>query len=147
MPTDDSLEKPLMLGKIEGRRKRECQRMRWLDGITDEHELGQTPGDDEGQGGLAWCSPRCCRGGHAWVTEQQPAHAVFPILSQEKSHHLRLLLALEPHNANRHPSLQHYASALVLRDADLFERGFYYFFFFVFYLLSLSIWSREDFQA
>ena len=34
MRTDDSLEKFLMLGKIEGRR-RGCQRMRWLDGITD----------------------------------------------------------------------------------------------------------------
>ena len=33
--TDDSLEKSLMLGKIEGRRRRECQRVRWLDGITD----------------------------------------------------------------------------------------------------------------
>ena len=33
--TADSLEKPLMLGKIEGRRKRGQQRMRWLDGITD----------------------------------------------------------------------------------------------------------------
>ena len=33
MRTDDSLEKFLMLGKIEGRR-RGCQRMRWLDGIT-----------------------------------------------------------------------------------------------------------------
>jgi len=31
----DSFEKPLMLGKIEGRRRRERQRMRWLDGITD----------------------------------------------------------------------------------------------------------------
>ena len=35
MRKDDSLEKSLMLGKIEGRRKREHQRMRWLDGITD----------------------------------------------------------------------------------------------------------------
>ena len=35
MGTDDSLEKSLMLENIEGRRKRECQRMRWLDGITD----------------------------------------------------------------------------------------------------------------
>ena len=34
MQTDDSLEKSLMLGKIEGRKKG-CQRMRWLDGITD----------------------------------------------------------------------------------------------------------------
>ena len=31
----DSLEKTMMLGKIEGRRRRGCQRMRWLDGITD----------------------------------------------------------------------------------------------------------------
>ena len=35
MQTDDSLEKSLMLGKIEGRSKRGCQRMRWLDGITN----------------------------------------------------------------------------------------------------------------
>ena len=35
MQRDDSLEKTLMLGKIEGRRKRGQQRMRWLDGITD----------------------------------------------------------------------------------------------------------------
>ena len=35
MPRTDSLEKTLMLGKIEGRRRREQQRMRWLDGITD----------------------------------------------------------------------------------------------------------------
>ena len=35
----DSLEKPLMLGKIEGRRKRGQQRMRWLDGITDSMDM------------------------------------------------------------------------------------------------------------
>ena len=35
MLRDDSLEKTLMLGKIEGRRRRGRQRMRWLDGITD----------------------------------------------------------------------------------------------------------------
>ena len=35
MWTDESLEKSLMLGKIEGRRRRGCQRMRWLDGITE----------------------------------------------------------------------------------------------------------------
>ena len=36
----DSLEKTLMLGKIEGRRKRGRQRMRWLDGITDSVDMG-----------------------------------------------------------------------------------------------------------
>ena len=34
----DSLEKTLMLEKIEGRRRRGCQRMRWLDGITDSKD-------------------------------------------------------------------------------------------------------------
>ena len=36
----DSLEKTLMLGKIEGRRRREPQRMRWLDGIADSMDMG-----------------------------------------------------------------------------------------------------------
>ena len=36
----DSVEKTLMLGKIEGRRRREQQRMRWLDGITDSMDMG-----------------------------------------------------------------------------------------------------------
>ena len=36
----DSLEKTLMLGKIEGRRRRERQKMRWLDGITNSMEMG-----------------------------------------------------------------------------------------------------------
>ena len=37
----DSLEKTLMLGKIEGRRRREQQRMRWLDGITDSMDMSK----------------------------------------------------------------------------------------------------------
>ena len=39
MQTADSLEKSLMLGKIEGRRRRERQRMSWLDGITDSMDM------------------------------------------------------------------------------------------------------------
>ena len=39
MQTANSLEKPLMLGKIEGRRRRGWQRMRWLDGITDSMDM------------------------------------------------------------------------------------------------------------
>ena len=39
MPRADSLEKTLMLGKMEGRRKRGQQRMRWLDGITDSMDM------------------------------------------------------------------------------------------------------------
>ena len=40
MQRTDSLEKTLMLGKIEGRRRRGRQRMRWLDGITDSMDIG-----------------------------------------------------------------------------------------------------------
>ena len=40
MQRDDSFEKTLMLGKIEGRRRRRRQRMRWLDGITDSMDMG-----------------------------------------------------------------------------------------------------------
>ena len=39
MQTADSLEKTLMLGRIGGRRRRERQRIRWLDGITDSMEM------------------------------------------------------------------------------------------------------------
>ena len=39
MQRSDSLEKTLMLGKIEGRRRRGRQRMRWLDGITDSMDM------------------------------------------------------------------------------------------------------------
>ena len=40
MQRADSLEKTLMLGEIEGRRRRGRQRMRWLDGITDSMDMG-----------------------------------------------------------------------------------------------------------
>ena len=39
MQRTDSLENTLMLGKIEGRRRRERQRMKWLDGITDSMDM------------------------------------------------------------------------------------------------------------
>ena len=54
MRRTDSLEQTLMLGKIEGRRRRKWwQSMRWLDG----HEFEQAPGVGDGQRGLACCSP------------------------------------------------------------------------------------------
>ena len=59
MQRADSLEKTLMLGKIEGRRRRGWQRMRWLDGIIklNGHEFEQTLGDSERQGSQVCCSP------------------------------------------------------------------------------------------
>ena len=55
----DSLEKTLMLGKIEGKMRRGQQRIRWLDNITDsvDMNLSITPRDNGGQKSLACCSP------------------------------------------------------------------------------------------
>ena len=55
----DSLGRTLMLGEIEGGRRREWQEMRWLDGISlsNGHESEQTPGDGEGEGSMVCCSP------------------------------------------------------------------------------------------
>ena len=60
MQRADSSEKTLMLGKIEGGRRRGRQRMRWLDGITmafSRHEFGQSLRDSGGQSNLACCGP------------------------------------------------------------------------------------------
>ena len=58
MQRANSLEKTLMLGKIEGRRRRGRQRMAGWHHRLDGHEFEWTPGVGDGQGGLACCDSR-----------------------------------------------------------------------------------------
>jgi len=65
MQTANSLEKTLMLGKIEGKRRRGQQRMRWLDSITDSVRMNLGKFWEVVRDGEAWCAAV------QWVTKSQ----------------------------------------------------------------------------
>ena len=96
MQRADSLEKTLMLGKIEGRRRRVQQRTRWLDDIADSMDMCLSKlRVGNGQGGLACCSAWGLKESDTtewlnWTALRRQWDNIFKVL-KEKNGHLEIL--------------------------------------------------------
>ena len=106
MGRTDSLEKTLMLGKIEGRRRRGQQRMRWLDAIIDSWTWVWV--DSGSWWGLMCCNPWGRKVGHDWATElnwisNTGSHSWDIVCVCMPSHLSRAWLFCDPMDPNKAP--------------------------------------------